>query len=123
IALVRLDKIGDLVCTLPVDEIPELRRTEVHWVISMGLGFVAANSAPGRRFLQLNKRNALESFFVFLRFLRANKFDAVVSFQAPWWVSFAAWLAGVKVRGGVRSQWHSFLFLNRGLRQRRSRAE
>ncbi|HWU42751.1 MAG TPA: glycosyltransferase family 9 protein, partial [Bdellovibrio sp.] len=29
---------------------------------------------------------------------------------------------GVSVRAGVKSQWHSFLFLNRGLRQRRSRA-
>lgn len=123
IALVRLDKIGDLVCTLPVDQLPALRRAQIWWVIAMGLGFIPANSNPGRRFLQLNKQNSFESFRTLVRFFKREGIEMVVSFQGPWWVSAAAYVAGVKLRVGVRSQWHSFLFLNRSLRQRRSLAE
>lgn len=122
VCLIRLDKIGDLVCTLPVDQADVLGAAEVRWVISLGLGFVASNAIPGRRFLQLNKNLKWQSFRAFRKFLREEKFDVAVSFQAPWWISLAMWLARVPVRAGVRSQWHSFLFFNRGLRQRRSLA-
>ncbi|WP_374032053.1 glycosyltransferase family 9 protein [Bdellovibrio bacteriovorus] len=54
--------------------------------------------------------------------MREYRPDVAVSLQAPWWVSYALWVEGVPVRAGVRSQWHSFLFLNKGLRQRRSLA-
>ncbi|MBX3034686.1 MAG: glycosyltransferase family 9 protein [Bdellovibrionaceae bacterium] len=123
IGLIRLDKIGDLVCTLPVDEVPWLEGHRIRWVISQGMGFIAANSVPGRRFTQLNKDTPWASFRVLRQYLREEKFDFIVSFQAPWWVSLAAWLEKVPVRAGVLSQWHSFLFLNRALRQKRSRAE
>lgn len=123
IALVRLDKIGDLVCTLPVDQLPALRGAQIWWIIAMGLGFIPAHANPGRRFLQINKANSFESFVTLVRFFRREKIGMVVSFQGPWWVSFAALVAGVKLRVGVRSQWHSFLFLNRSLRQRRSLAD
>lgn len=123
VCLIRLDKIGDLVSTLPVDQADVLGAAEARWVISLGLGFIPSNSIPGRRFLQLNKNNKWESFRAFRKFLKEEKFDVAVSFQAPWWISLALWLAGVKVRAGVKSQWHSFLFLNRGLRQRRSLAQ
>lgn len=123
ICLIRLDKIGDLVCTLPVDEVPWLQGSQIRWVIAQGLGFVTSHAQPGRRFLQLNKNNKWESFLTLRRHLREEKFQAAVSFQAPWWVSLALWLEGVPIRAGVQSQWHSFLFFNRPLRQRRSRAE
>lgn len=120
ICLIRLDKIGDLVCTLPVDEVPWLDGHQIRWVIAQGLGFVAASAVPGRRFLQLNKNTKLHSFLALNKFLKDEKFDVAVSFQGPWWVSLALWLQNVPVRAGVKSQWHSFLFFNRGLRQRRS---
>lgn len=122
IALVRLDKIGDLVCTLPVDQSPDLQALNVHpwWIISMGLGFIPANAQPGRRFLQIERHRPWESFLTLVRFFRREKIEAIVSFQAPWWVSMAALIARVPRRIGVRSQWHSFLFLTHGLRQRRS---
>src|SRR5690606_15877302 len=62
------------------------------------------------------------SYRQLLDYLQKEKPDMAVSFQAPWWVSMALWKAGVKVRAGVRSQWHSFLFLNKSLRQKRSEA-
>jgi len=44
-------------------------------------------------------------------------------FHAPWWVALALFVARVPCRVGVRSKIHSYLFFNRSLRQKRSRAE
>jgi heptosyltransferase I len=122
--LIRLDKIGDLVCTLCVDQIPTLANYETHWIISKGLGFIPDHARPQRNYTEFVKdrdqdpRNREK----FLQFLKEHKPDIAVSFQAPWWVNFMLWKAGVSVRAGVHSQWHSFLFLNKGLRQKRSLA-
>lgn len=34
--------------------------------------------------------------------------------------NFIAWLSRVPFRGGLRSRWHTYLFLNKGVRQKRS---
>lgn len=121
--MIRLDKIGDLVSTLPVDAIPALRGHEIRWVIARGLGFVAKNAAPTRAALELDRADSAASSTELGRLIDEWKPDVAVSFQAPWWVSTTLWKKGVRVRAGVRSQWHSFLFFNRALRQKRSRAE
>lgn len=123
ILCVRLDKIGDLVSTLPVDQLPEARDSQITWAVAQGLGALVEASRPTRRFFELDKSRPQEARSRLRKFLQAERPDLMVSFQAPWWVSFEAWRAGVPLRAGVRSQWHSFLFLNRGLRQRRSLAE
>ncbi len=61
--------------------------------------------------------------FRLVRSVKAQAYDVAVIFHAPWWVGLVLFLAGVRLRIGVRSQWHSFLFLNRGIRQKRSRAD
>lgn len=122
VLLIRLDKIGDLICTLCVDQVSFLKDRDVKWVISKGLGFVPDNADPKRSYLELSKEDWKTSLKNLRHFLREFKPDVAVSFQAPWWVSYALWAENIPVRAGVRSQWHSFLFLNRGLRQRRSLA-
>lgn len=123
IIFLRLDKIGDLIATLPVDQLPELKNHQIKWVIAKGLGFLAQNSVPPREFLELDLRDRKASEKKLIEYLRAEKPDAVVVFYAPWWVSRACWRAGVPLRIARRSQWHSYLFFNRGLRQSRSLAE
>lgn len=122
VLLIRLDKIGDLICTLCVDQVSFLKDCDVQWAIAKGLSFVPENADPQRKFVELDKTNWRESLPKLRQFLRELKPDIAVSFQAPWWVSFALWREGVPTRSGVRSQWHSFIFLNKGLRQRRSLA-
>jgi ADP-heptose:LPS heptosyltransferase len=124
IVFIRLDKIGDLVATLPIDQHPQLR-SPVHWVLSSGLGWIAKQAIPPREYIELSvdKNQWKQSYKSLLDFLKKKKPDAVVVFQAPWWVSLACWRAGIPVRVGRRSQWHSFLFFNRSLRQSRSRSE
>lgn len=120
VLLVRLDKIGDLICTLCVDQVSFLKDCEVQWAIAKGLSFVPENADPRRSFIELSKEDWKTSLKQLRHFIRDFKPDIAVSFQAPWWVNYALWAENVPVRAGVKSQWHSFLFLNRGLRQRRS---
>lgn len=118
---VRLDRIGDLVLTLPTDE--SLTLASVDWWIPQGLSFVTEHAQPVRQSHEFGKKLGLVDAWRLARAVRRNAYDLAVIFHAPWWASFVMWLAGVPVRIGVRSQWHSFLFLNRGVRQKRSRAE
>ncbi len=121
--LVRLDKIGDLICTLGVDQ--SLGQYQVRWVVAKGMENLLTYTNPSRaaHALFLDKSAAWYAFFVLLKYLLHEKPEVFCSFQSSWWVNFAAFLARVPQRTGVKSQWHSFVFLNRGLRQKRSLAE
>lgn len=121
ILLVRLDRIGDLVLTLPVDA--SLPDTDVHWWIPQGLAFVTQSAQPRRNAREVPRRLGFRDFFHFFNELRSLKLDAAIVFHAPWWVGCLLWLARIPLRAGVKSQWHSFLFFNRAIRQKRSRAE
>jgi heptosyltransferase I len=120
IALVRLDKIGDLVSTLPVDEL--LIDKQAHWVISKGLGFLPQYADPAREFTEISQSKSL-GVKELVEFIHLNKPEAAVIFYAPWWVSYTFMKEGVPVRIGRKSQWHSFLFLTDSLRQSRSKSE
>lgn len=122
---IRIDKIGDLIATLPVDQHPSLKEKNIssQWVIAKGLGFLPTQASPPRQFFELDPKDEKVSRKKLIEFLCSEKPDAVVTFYAPWWVNYACWKAGVPLRIGRKSQWHSFLFLNRGLRQSRSLAE
>lgn len=120
--LIRLDKIGDLICTLPMDQAPTLEGFDVTWVIAKGLRFVPENAVPLRKYIELDKSGPPESRKQFDQLLKELQPELAISFQAPWWIHFALWKNRVHRRIGVLSKWHSFLFLNEGLRQKRSRS-
>jgi len=120
IALIRLDKIGDLVSTLPVDQIPELQGHQVRWVINEALSFIAQNAVPERAFTGLPLHDPAAAQKKLRSFLHDFRPDLAVFFYGPWWVSKCLWQASVPRRFGRRSQWHSYVFLNEGLRQSRS---
>ena len=122
VLLIRLDKIGDLACTLPVDRVLSEEKFEVVWAVQKGLGQIVELGNKSRRYIELDKNNPKQSAVTLSEFLKKEKFDAAVSFQCPWWVNLELLKAKVKIRGGVKSQWHSFLFLNKALRQKRSKA-
>ncbi|MBC7465033.1 MAG: glycosyltransferase family 9 protein [Bdellovibrio sp.] len=123
IILIRLDKIGDLISTLPVDQILDDTKYDVAWVVQKGMGAVVDLGARKRTCIELDKSNPKESAKKFQDFLKSFQPEVAISFQGPWWINFELFKAGVKTRSGVYSQWHSFLFLNSGVRQSRSKAE
>lgn len=122
ILLVRLDKIGDLICTLPVDQVLDEAVYDVTWVIQKGLNKILDLGEKNRKYIELDKNQISESREKLSKLLSEEKFDVAISFQCPWWVNFEIFKARIPKRIGVLSQWHSFLFLNQGLRQKRSEA-
>jgi len=122
VLLIRLDKIGDLICTLPVDQILDDQYFETTWVVQKGLGQILDLGERKRNYIELDKNNPKKAQKQFANFLKKNNFQIAVSFQCPWWINWELFKAGIKKRIGTLSQWHSFLFLNAGLRQKRSKA-
>lgn len=119
---IRLDKIGDLICTLPVDQILDESECDITWIVQKGLGSVIDLGLKKRKYLELDKKDPKSASKILKKFLLEFKADVAISFQGPWWVNFELFKARVPIRSGVYSQWHSFLFLNYGLRQKRSKA-
>lgn len=120
--LVRMDRLGDLVLTLPIENsFEELKNS--HWWIPEGLGFVAKSARPEPSFEEVSKDFSFKNFFSLLKTLKKEKYDQALIFYAPAWVYFLIFLARIPVRAGRFSQWYSFALLNRGLRQKRSLSE
>lgn len=118
--LIRMDKIGDLVVSLNASDHPWFKDHDYHWFISQGLGWVLENSPHKLKFTEATKTFSLKSFFQLVRDFKSSKADSAVVFQAPWFVGLALFLAGIPQRVGRLSQWHSYLFFNHGIRQKRS---
>lgn len=118
--LIRMDRMGDLILTLPVDQNQILKDYDCTWFITQGLGFIADSSRPSRTHREWKREWNWLQFREFVKALRELKPDVSVSFHVPWWVNFALFWVRIPWRIGVLSQWHSYLFLNRGVRQKRS---
>ena len=68
ILIVRLDKIGDLICTLPIDQV--FTQDQVQWVISPGLLPITQTAYPKRNAVELgSKFSFLNRFYFILNFL------------------------------------------------------
>lgn len=114
-----MDKIGDLVLSLPIDQTPKALGADVHWLISEGTGFVVAASVPLRSFFEFPKQFSWKNLWQLVAWVRHLKPDVSVVLHGPWWVNLALWIARIPYRSGRKSQWHSYLFLNAGVRQSR----
>lgn len=119
---IRLDRMGDLVLTLPCDQLVSDTHN-VHWITPKGLDFVVENVTPKKSFQTLSRDWSWQQFKELRKIIKEINPDISVCFHVPWWINFTLWFCGVKTRGGVLSQWHSYLFLNKGLRQKRSQCE
>jgi heptosyltransferase I len=128
VCFVRTDRIGDLILTLPVEESWRSVRSgdEFRWLIYNNLKFVmncADDLSPALYVSPVSGVwNEFKSAFKLKQFIKAENFNQAIFFHVRWWVAFAFWLARVPVRLGPASQWFSWLFFNKRLRQKRSEA-
>jgi ADP-heptose:LPS heptosyltransferase len=129
ILFIRMDRIGDLVLSLAADSIfrmPEVDKypaKQVDWWIAPNTGFIADHSVPRRRVREMKMKIQYSEFKQLVRELKSRAYQTAVIFHAPWWVSVLLWLARIPNRVGVKSQWHTYLFLNKAVRQKRSLSE
>lgn len=120
---IRMDKIGDLVLSMNADQWEPLRDETSHWWVSKGMDFIPEHSQPQRAWTSFSKNFSISEFVKTYQWLKVHRPERALVFHAPWWVGLSLFLARVPVRVGRKSQWHSFLFFNFGVRQSRSRAE
>ena len=76
ILFIRLDKIGDLVCTLCADDHPSLKEDSKHWLISKNLEFIPEHAVPKRKYSSLTKD--WQGFKDLYQILKDSYFDASV---------------------------------------------
>ena len=68
-------------------------------------------------------KGRIRNFFNFFLKIKKSKVSTYMYFGGSHTPSFIAWLLRVKIRGGLKSKPVSFLFLNKGIRQKRSLVE
>ncbi len=69
------------------------------------------------------KHAGIRGFFNLLKELQQGHFRYAIVLKSQWTIGLALLVAGIRNRIGPLSKPHSFLFYNRGMRQRRSQVE
>ena len=121
ILVVRTDRIGDVILTLPTVEALKLNFPKAR--VAMLLNSYTASLVEGiADVLIYNRQTAPKPFFEMLKELRRARFDAVVVAFPRFRIALLLWLAGIPVRIGTGYRWYSFLF-NRKIFEHRKTVE
>ncbi|HVN48961.1 MAG TPA: glycosyltransferase family 9 protein [Bacteroidota bacterium] len=125
ILVVRTDRIGDVLLTLPV--ITALHRNFPAVSVSMLLREYTRDLAETQRgvrsVLTYDCKGKQKSFFEMLGELRRARVDAAVTVYPRFRIALLLWLAGIPVRVGTAYRWYSFLFNARVYEHRKTAAK
>ena len=115
ILVVRTDRLGDVVLTLPV--FTALRRcfpgARLAMLAGRYAGAIVEGYAPVDEILWYDDAGGLVPFRVMLARLRAGRFDAAVIVHPTPRLALLAFLAGIPLRIGTGYRYYSFLFSRR----------
>jgi ADP-heptose:LPS heptosyltransferase len=119
----RSDAIGDTILTMPMAKILKEKYPEAKIIM-----LIAAKSAD-----VVKSNPFVDEFKIYHRnahfYLKIREMFKVFSEAKPthyffvgggYLPNFISWFTRVKFRGGLKSRWHTYLFLNKGIRQKRS---
>lgn len=128
ILVVRPDRIGDVVLSTPVFDVLKryYPRSKITVMVRKEVASVVRGLSSVDEVLVFDpegKHAGLSGLFNLIREFRDRGFRIAVVLQSQWKIAAALFAAGVKHRIGPLSKLHSFLFFNRGMRQRRSQVE
>jgi lipopolysaccharide heptosyltransferase II len=109
ILVVRTDRIGDVILTLPTVEALKSNFPKAH--VAMLMSSYTAELVDGIADVILYDREGKRKpFFEILRELRRARFDAVIIAYPRFRIALLLWFAGITVRVGTGYRWYSFLF-------------
>ncbi len=117
----RSDAIGDLILTTPMAQAIKENFPQAHvsFIISPKCKDILKNHPFVDDIIVLDsKEKILKRFFLLFKKLKGSKFYFYVGGSSL--PNFVAALLFIPFRGGIKSRWPTFLFLNKGVRQRRS---
>ena len=125
ILIVRTDRIGDVVLTLPL--IDALRSAYPSARISFLIRSYTKALVEGHEhvstILTYDQSNGPKSFWNVLSEIRKEKFDLAIVAYPRFRIALLLWLAGVPVRVGTGYRWYSFLFNRKVFEHRRTGAK
>ncbi len=121
ILLIRPDKIGDLILTLPMATVIKAALPDAH-VSFLVRDYTASLLALAADVDKTVIYDTNLSLWKTISFLRSAKPDAVFFFGSKFKLTLAAFLARIPVRVGRAYWWYSFLY-NRKIREHRKNAE
>lgn len=112
ILIVRTDRIGDVVLTLPMASV--LKKQFAGCKVTYLLREYTKELALGNKFIDeviiLDDWNRKPGFFRFLSIIKKKKFDTVITVFPRFQLALIFFLAGIKNRIGSGYRWYSFLF-------------
>jgi heptosyltransferase III len=128
ILVVRPDRLGDVILSTPVFEVIKRHypRSELTIMTKEPVTHVLRGLSCVDQLMTYEPEGRHAGFKGFLKLVREFKtkeFRIAVVLQTNWQIAAALFLAGVRYRVGPLAKLHSFLFFNRGVRQRRSQVE
>ena len=124
ILIVRNDKLGDFVLTLPCYVMLKAACPDanISVLVPKYTAEIARCCPSIDQVLIDNADNSLSSFTQLVRLLHSQKFDAVITLYSTTRIALAVFLAGIKYRLAPATK-IAQIFYNHRLRQRRSRSE
>ncbi|MCX7984668.1 MAG: glycosyltransferase family 9 protein [Bacteroidetes bacterium] len=124
ILIVRTDRVGDLVLTLPmIDSVKETYpQAHVSMLVQSYTKNLVENDQNVTSVLTYDGFKNIGSFCSFVRTLKEKNFTAAVVAYPRFLVALALWYARVPVRVGTGYRWYSFLF-NRKVYEHRKRVQ
>jgi heptosyltransferase III len=116
ILVVRTDRIGDVILTLPLVEV--LKTNFPRTTISMMVTSYTAPLVEGSAEVFLY--NSQGSFFGMVAALRRARIDVAVVAYPRFRIALMLWFAGIPIRIGTGYRWYSFLFNRRVYEHRKT---
>lgn len=119
----RSDAIGDSILTSPMAKIIKEKYPEAQvTLILAGKSADVFKTHPHVDEVKIYHRNGrfyskIREVFKIFSEVKPTHYFYVGGGYLP---NFVAWITRVKFRGGLKSRWHTYLFLNKGVRQKRS---
>ena len=115
ILIVRTDRIGDVILTLPMADALKKRFSNIH--IAMLIRHYTSELVEGNRnvdqIIYYDENNGTKSFFQLAAMLRQQQFDVVFHTHPRFHLALITWFAGIPVRVGTGYRWYSFFFNRR----------
>jgi heptosyltransferase-3 len=126
--VIRPDRIGDVILSSPVFELIKRHYPRAHLTVLVQESVlpILKGLKSVDHFIAFDPHGVHAGFKGFFRLvteIRRRHFRIAIVLQTNWKVSAAVFFAGVRYRVGPLSKLHSYLFFNRGMRQKRSHVE
>ena len=121
----RSDAIGDLILTTPIARAIKYfhPQAEITFLISKKCEDVVKSTIAIDRSITISSDSLFSQVARLWKFFKREKPDIYLHLGGKQWPNILAFFAGIPVRGGLRSKWQTFVFLNKAVRQKRSLVE